>query len=177
VRSVTKLRVERHIVIGDAVRVKGRVLPATAGRRVSISLPGADEWTRTRSGGRFSETWRPRDTGEGEVRAAAEGDELAARSGSSARRVTVYRPAPASWYGPGLYGNSTCGGTLTPSTLGVAHKTMPCGTKLTLRYGDRSVRVKVIDRGAFAGGREFDLTAATKNLLGFSSTGTVLSSR
>jgi rare lipoprotein A len=54
---------------------------------------------------------------------------------------------------------------------------MPCGTKLTLRYGGRSVRVKVIDRGPFAGGREFDLTAATKNRLGFGSTGTVLSSR
>jgi rare lipoprotein A len=92
--------------------------------------------------------------------------------------VTVYRPAVASWYGPGLYGNRlACGGVLTPSTIGVAHKTMPCGTKLTLRYGDRSVRVRVIDRGPFVAGREFDLTAATRNRLGFGSTGRVLSSR
>jgi rare lipoprotein A (peptidoglycan hydrolase) len=70
-----------------------------------------------------------------------------------------------------------CGGTLGPSTLGVAHKTLPCGTKLRLRYGSRTVAVRVIDRGPYVGGREFDLTAATKAALGFGSTGTVLSSR
>ncbi|HZA88842.1 MAG TPA: septal ring lytic transglycosylase RlpA family protein [Solirubrobacterales bacterium] len=70
-----------------------------------------------------------------------------------------------------------CGGTLTPSTVGVAHRSMPCGTRLTLRHAGRSVRVEVIDRGPFVGGREFDLTGATKNRLNFGSTGTVLSSR
>jgi rare lipoprotein A (peptidoglycan hydrolase) len=54
---------------------------------------------------------------------------------------------------------------------------MPCGTRLTLRYQGRTVRAKVIDRGPFSGGREFDLTAATKQRLGFPSTGTVLVSR
>jgi rare lipoprotein A (peptidoglycan hydrolase) len=59
----------------------------------------------------------------------------------------------------------------------VANKSLPCGARLTLRYGKRSVRVQVIDRGPFAGNREFDLTAATKARLGFPSTGTVLSTR
>jgi rare lipoprotein A len=178
VRSVTKLRLKRHVVVGDRVRIKGRVLPAGHGRQVRIALPGADERARTRAGGQFKETWRPRDTGRGRARAVAAGDTVAAGSRSGARRVTVYRPASASWYGPGLYGNSTaCGQTLSPSTLGVAHRSMPCGTKLTLRHGGRSVNVRVIDRGPFAGGREFDLTGATKNRLGFGSTGTVLSSR
>ena len=36
---------------------------------------------------------------------------------------------------------------------------------------------QVVDRGPYAGNREFDLTAATKNKLGFGSTGTVLSSK
>jgi len=73
--------------------------------------------------------------------------------------VIAYRKAFASWYGPGLYGNRTaCGQTLTSSTLGVAHKTMPCGTKLHLRHRGRSVTVRVIDRGPYAAGREFDLT-------------------
>ena len=67
--------------------------------------------------------------------------------------------------------------TLTPGTLGVANKTLPCGTKVTLRYHGRSVRVPVIDRGPYSGNREFDLTAATKARLGFASTGTVWSTR
>ena len=89
--------------------------------------------------------------------------------------MNVYRPAAASYYGPGMYGNRTaCGKTLTPSTVGVANKTLPCGAKLTLRYRGRTVRVRVIDRGPYAGNREYDLTAATKAKLGFGSTGTVL---
>jgi rare lipoprotein A len=39
------------------------------------------------------------------------------------------------------------------------------------------VQVQVIDRGPYAGNREFDLTAATKAKLGFPSTGTVLTTR
>ena len=53
-------------------------------------------------------------------------------------RLNVYRSAYASWYGPGLYGNRLgCGGTLGPGTFGVAHRTLPCGTKVTLRRGER----------------------------------------
>jgi hypothetical protein len=178
VRSVTRLRVSKHVVVGRKVRIRGKVRPGTPRREVKIALPGADERTKTRKGGKFTETWRPRSTGRGKVRAIASGDLLASASRSGKRSVTVYRPAAASWYGPGLYGNGlACGGTLSSRTIGVAHKTMPCGTKLTLRHAGRSVRVRVIDRGPFVGGREFDLTAATKNRLRFGSTGTVLSSR
>ena len=42
-----------------------------------------------------------------------------------------------------------------------------------LRKGRRVVRARVIDRGPYVGGREFDLTAATKSKLGFGSVGTV----
>ena len=92
--------------------------------------------------------------------------------------MTVYRYAQASYYGPGFYGNRTaCGQTLTTSTIGVAHKTMPCGTKLKLRHGKREVTARVIDRGPYSGNREFDLTEATRNKLGFGSTGTILVSK
>ena len=84
-------------------------------------------------------------------------------SASAARRVTSYRQAGASYYGPGLYGNGVaCGGTLQPGTLGVANKTLPCGTKVRLRYRGRTVTVPVIDRGPYVGGRDYDLTEATK---------------
>ncbi len=77
----------------------------------------------------------------------------------------------ATWYGPGLFGNKTaCGKTLTPGTFGVAHKTLPCGSKVVLRYQGRFVRTKVIDRGPFANGAEWDLTQATAEELHFEAT-------
>ena len=64
-----------------------------------------------------------------------------------------------SWYGPGLIGNGTaCGQTLTRSLVGVAHRTLPCGTKITFRYQGKTLTVPVVDRGPFVGGRIFDLT-------------------
>jgi rare lipoprotein A (peptidoglycan hydrolase) len=97
---------------------------------------------------------------------------------SKRRQINAFRPAAASYYGPGLYGGGlACGGTLTPSKLGVANKTLPCGAQVTLRYHGHTVTVPVIDRGPFSGNREYDLTAATKAKLGFPSTGTVLTTR
>lgn len=77
----------------------------------------------------------------------------------------------ATWYGPGFFGNETaCGKLLTRRTRGVAHRTLPCGTKVVLRYDDRYVRTKVIDRGPFANGAKWDLTQATAKDLGFTAT-------
>ena len=93
-------------------------------------------------------------------------------------RLNVYRHALASWYGPGLYGNRLgCGGRLDPSELGVAHKSLPCGTRVTLRHNGRVVRVPVIDRGPYVGAREYDLTAATAQRLQFTGHGSILSTR
>lgn len=79
------------------------------------------------------------------------------------------RRAVASWYGPGLYGNSmACGGRLYLGTIGVAHKYLPCGTKLRTRYlNSRYVRTRVVDRGPYVGGRTFDLTAGLRYTIGF----------
>ena len=69
----------------------------------------------------------------------AGGDGLS-RGNRGVGRLRVYRTTHASWYGPGLYGSrSPAAGTLQPGTLGVANKTLPCGTKVTLRHGGRSV--------------------------------------
>lgn len=89
-------------------------------------------------------------------------------------RVNVYRSALASWYGPGLFGNKLgCGGRLGTGTVGVAHKALPCGSKVTIRHRGRVLRVRVIDRGPYVGAREFDLTAATARKLGFSGHGAI----
>ena len=86
-------------------------------------------------------------------------------------RTATYRPVKATWYGPGLYGNRmACGRRLTRRTVGVAHKRLPCGTKVALRYRGRTVVVPVVDRGPFARGIEYDLTYATARSLGMRAT-------
>ncbi len=74
----------------------------------------------------------------------------------------------ATWYGPGFFGNRTaCGQRLTRTTVGVAHKTLPCGSKVVLRYKGSYVRTTVIDHGPYANGAKWDLTQATAEALGF----------
>jgi rare lipoprotein A len=179
VRSRIATRIAgRHARTGETIRVRGKVSPAGAERRVVVEIGGADEVTTAGRDGRFELGWRAPDVGIYRVAVRARANSLATGSRDSAGKVTAYRPATASWYGPGLYGNPmACGGTLTPSTMGVAHRTMPCGTKLRLRHRGRTVSVRVVDRGPFAAGREFDLTAATKEALRFGEVGTVLTSK
>lgn len=84
----------------------------------------------------------------------------------------------ATWYGPGLYGNEmACGGKLTRSTFGVAHKTLPCGTKVTIAHGGRIVIARVVDRGPFTKGVEYDLTAHTAEAVRMSSTSEIRANR
>ena len=88
--------------------------------------------------------------------------------------VNAMPPQLATWYGPGFFGNQTaCGQTLTPSTKGVAHRTLPCGTRVVLHYNGRFVRTTVIDRGPFANGAKWDLAQATAEKLRFTYTDTV----
>jgi rare lipoprotein A (peptidoglycan hydrolase) len=74
--------------------------------------------------------------------------------------------AMASWYGPGLYGNNLgCGGVLTTRTVGVAHKSFRCGTRVRICYR-RCATFRVIDRGPYVYGREFDLTYPARVMIG-----------
>jgi hypothetical protein len=179
VRSLTKAKLSsRNPTVGRSVRIRGRVFPGGQKRRVTIHVGRHTLHTRTGHDGRFHRSWHAGSTGSYHVGVAARGNRAAAGSRDGLGKLDVFRPAAASWYGPGFYGHRTaCGQTLTSSTVGVANRTMPCGSKLTLRYRGHEVRVRVIDRGPYSGSREFDLTEATKNRLHFGSTGTVLSSR
>jgi len=81
----------------------------------------------------------------------------------------------ASWYGPGFFGNRTaCGKKLTKRTVGVAHKKLPCGTRVAFAYNGRWVRAKVIDRGPYVKGRKWDLTQALATQLGTIPVGTAV---
>jgi rare lipoprotein A (peptidoglycan hydrolase) len=169
----------QHVLAGQSVRIAGRLGSGQANRTIVVRVRKGRNWTvvdrvKTTRGGSYSAVWTPRGLSRYGVRVGTV-DGTAKRSLPNG--ITVYRTSAASWYGPGFYGNRTaCGRTLARGTLGVAHKSLPCGTKVTLRYRGRTVVAPVIDRGPYAGNREYDLTAATKQRLGFGSTGTVWSS-
>lgn len=164
----------KHIDAGRATKIVGRINPGTSRRKVIVKVGKQRKSTRTRSGGRFSVRVPVRSIGTRKVTVKAKSDRAAAGDRGRPGKVTAYRRALASWYGPGFYGNRTaCGQVLGYDTVGVAHKTMPCGTKLKIRYGKRTITTRVIDRGPYHGAREFDLTGAAKRKLGFGSTGYV----
>jgi rare lipoprotein A (peptidoglycan hydrolase) len=82
----------------------------------------------------------------------------------------------ATLYGPGFWRNETaCGKTLRRSTIGVAHKRLPCGTKVTFSKGGRWLRTRVIDRGPYSNGASWDLTEKAATELGMEQTETVRS--
>ena len=92
--------------------------------------------------------------------------------------VALMRMLKATWYGPGFYGKRTaCGVVLRPGTLGVAHRTLPCGTRVTFYHAGHFLTLAVIDRGPFRRGVEWDLTAGAASRLGFQATGRLRSLR
>jgi rare lipoprotein A (peptidoglycan hydrolase) len=131
---------------------------------------------RTRANGHFDARVATHSPGSQELRARFAGDRRNTGTRASAGTLQAFRASLASWYG--LYGGAlACGGTLGYGTLGVANKSLPCGTQVTLRYHGREVTVPVIDRGPYVGGREWDLTGATARRLGFDGVGVVWSTK
>ena len=118
--------------------------------------------------------------------------EPATRTEPPQARVPVAQPPPPveaiaknpwrtdrdiSWYGPGFYGKRTaCGLALTTTLVGVAHRTLACGTKVTFKNpaNGRMITVPVVDRGPYVSGRVWDLTGGACTKLAACRTGTLL---
>jgi len=166
-----------NVLPGRGALVAGALRRPHAGRVVTLQRRGEHGWStiardRTDAQGRYRLRDQPRPGTSGVVRVRFGGD--AANAGVRRRvgRLNAFRRTFASWFGPGFYGSRTaCGQTFSAGIMGVAHKSLPCGTQVVLRRGDRIVQARVVDRGPFAAGREFDLSPAVKQRLGFGSTG------
>jgi hypothetical protein len=166
----------RNLLVGRRISVDGALRANAQQHVVALQERRGSGWltvargTTSRSGA-YSLGFSPATPGRLSLRVRFAGDRTSAPAAAGLGVVNVYRVAGASWYGPG--GPLACGGTLTDSRLGVAHRTLPCGTLVNLRHGSRTVRVPVIDRGPYVAGRDYDLTPATKRALGFGDTGEV----
>jgi hypothetical protein len=165
-------------LVGDTVRFRGQVRRRFARRLVRVQQLEATtrRWTalartRVRRDGTFAAHWRARRPGQFQVRAVLVRRRAASASVSPALALTVFRPAIATWYGPGFFGNTTaCGIELTPELVGVAHRSLPCGTNVEVHYGSRMLVVPVVDRGPYANGASWDLTQAAAQQLGLTQT-------
>ena len=167
-------------IVGKHVRARG-TMPGAARRTVILQrLDKRRGWrnvarTRVRSTERFELRWRADRSGRISLRAILAGARRAAAAGPPPiASVNVYRPALATFYGPGFFGNQTaCGQILTPDLHGVAHRRLPCGTLVAITYAGREITVPVIDRGPYNGDFSWDLTQATADALGFTGAGRI----
>jgi hypothetical protein len=165
------------------LKIAGDVGADDAGRTVRVERQAADgSWETVATavadaGGAFAARWLTDAPGRYALRATverAEGRADAAAAQELLARVSVFRAAIASWYGPRFWGRRTaCGLRLTRRTMGVAHRRLPCGTKVEIYHRNRTVVVPVIDRGPFVAGRQWDLTQAAAEAIGLEGTGRV----
>lgn len=147
-----------------------------AGDTVVIQRSGHEthwRWVSTvsapiQSDGSFAAVWHANHIGRFSIRALiARGTMAQSANATPSLIVTVYRPSLATQYGPGFYGHRTaCGVRLRRSTIGVANRTLPCGTDVAVYFRGRTMTVPVIDRGPYANHADWDLTTATGRALG-----------
>jgi len=176
--------VARTALLGDTVYVRG-TMPGAARRRVILQRRDSTRrWRnerrgRVRSTQRFLIRWPADRSGRLRLRVVIAPRRHSARRVAAAvrapiARVNVYRPARATFFGPGLYGKKTaCGQTLTPLLLGVAHTVLECGTRVSILYQRREIVVPVVDRGPYHEGYSWDLTQASADALGFTGAGAI----
>ena len=174
-----ELLVRPGALLERTLAIRGRTEPGDAGRPVRIEVQNLDgSWrqiaaTTVAQDATFAARWLTDTAGRLTLRAVVDrpADAATAASAPLVAQTTIFKGAVASWYGPGFFGRKTaCGTRLTRKTLGVAHKTLPCGTKVDLYHAGRTITVPVIDRGPFVAGREWDLTQATAAAIGVKST-------
>jgi hypothetical protein len=170
-------------ILRRGLTVTGSLPAGDAGTTVEIEIWGSKtSWiwqpvaTALVAGdGTFSGVWPTNHIGRFSIRAVVGSAGSAITSaGVPTVSVTVYRPSVATLYGPGFYGRRTaCGVVLRRTTIGLANRTLPCGTPVAIYYQGRTLVVPVIDRGPYAHGADWDLTMATGRAIGCFTTATL----
>lgn len=173
-------------ILRNGLSFSGQAPQSMAGDTIEVERSGHETnwaWAPTvsatvASDGTFAAVWHTNHIGRFSIRAVLSAASLAqaATAGTSVAQsatttssltITVYRPSLATQYGPGFYGNRTaCGERLRPGTIGLANRTLKCGTSVAIYYRGRTMIVPVIDRGPYANGADWDLTEATGRALG-----------
>ena len=158
---------------GHPVSLRGTLRPARADRRVLVQDRQGRGWktiatARTGATGRFRARLASLTGAQHRLRVRFAGDHGNAAVSGGAGLVSVFGADLASWYNDA--GNTACG---FHASYGVANRNLPCGTKVRIRVGHRSVTATVDDRGPFVGGRNWDLNQNTSAALGFGGVGTI----
>jgi rare lipoprotein A len=161
---------------GSTVVVHGLLTPSQRGAEVKLIARAGRHWrtlatSRTHRNGRFQIHYRVHGLGSTAVRVSFQGSKRVRASSAAAGQIVGLEPTVASWYYDA--GNTACG---FHATYGVANKTLPCGTKVTISYGGRTVVATVDDRGPYIYGRSFDLNQNTARYLGMWGVGQVFAS-
>ena len=187
---------------GRPLTITGEAPVSDAGTTIDIESAKSSGavWSRVASAvigpsGAFSAQWTPATSAQMDLRAVLAPGIVPAIGGSgtsgggglsgsastassqlqtAALTIPIFRNAGATIYGPGFWGHHTaCGERLTRATLGVASRTLRCGTRVAVFYKGRELTVPVIDRGPFANHASWDLTMATAKALGIKDTVTI----
>jgi rare lipoprotein A len=165
-------------LVGRKVRFSGAIAGGLEGRTISLQRRDpADGWIQiatatTDADGAFRVRWKADRAGTFAFRAVLrrEGTSAGAAQTSGSMKLRVYKSTLASTF---FDRRTACGVTLRRSTLGVAHKSLPCGTKVAFYYRGRKITLPVVDRGPYRRGYSWDLTEAAAAKLRFSGLGRV----
>ena len=166
--------------VRTGLSVTGTVPAADAGAAVEIDQLGptpGSAWVPVATviaaaDGSFAAAWHTSPAGPLTIRAVLQGGPVSSAAASAPSvSVTLYRRSIATLYGPGFYGQKTaCGVILRRRTIGVANRTLKCGTEVQVYYNGQVLTVPVIDRGPYAHYANWDLTMATGRALGMQDT-------
>lgn len=196
------LTISRFGELGQVVNVSGEAPPADAGATIDIdgiSAQAGATWSdlataTVAADGSFQTVWVPTSSASFTLQAtlgpnpsqaagapqtgggALPDAETAASAltGTASFAFPVFRLSTATLYGPGFWGHRTaCGEVLRRTTLGVANRTLRCGTMVAVYFGGRELSVPVIDRGPFTNHASWDLTEAVAKALHMTQTSQV----
>ncbi len=104
--------------------------------------------------------------------ALAAGEGVGSTGGATPTPALTSKPTLATWFGPGFYGHTTaCGQKMSPKLVGVASRTLPCGTLVEIGYHGQQLTVPVLDRGPYGhNGATWDLTLGAARTLAIKET-------